>query len=64
MEPLGAALNLQVLCLQYTYENPPPTIAELAKTLIVVSDLRKNKKNVTYRRLNFKSGCLNYLSSI
>ena len=37
MEPLAAALNLQVLCLQYTYDNPPPTIKELVKTLIIVS---------------------------
>lgn len=37
MEPLAASLNVQVLCLQYTFENPPQTIKELAKTLIIVS---------------------------
>lgn len=36
MEPLGAALNAQVLCLQYDFENPPETIENLAKSLIVV----------------------------
>lgn len=36
MEPLGATLNVQVLCLQYDFENPPETIENLAKTLIVV----------------------------
>ncbi|XP_065219793.1 fatty acid synthase isoform X2 [Planococcus citri] len=35
MEPLGVNLNLQVLCLQYSYEDPPETIQGIAKSLMV-----------------------------
>lgn len=36
MEPLGANLNVQVLCLQYSYEDPPETVEGLARSLMVV----------------------------
>lgn len=39
MEPLSASLDAQVLCLQYKFDNPPETIEDLAKSLLIVSEI-------------------------
>lgn len=39
MEPLSISLGAQVLCLQYRFEDPPETIEDLAKTLLIVSKI-------------------------
>lgn len=52
MESLGANLNAQVLCLQYNYEDPPATVAGLAKTLTIVSNyvFTRNTMNSVYEQ--------------